>query len=169
MIAVKNTDSEPGEPEFWRDCYRALWASILELDLADVPRFRGETPQQYAQAVRDWLAGFNVVPVRFSSALGLRELLHYLRDTNPKAAFILTGLTQDGDLHAVIIRDGLIVHDPAPSEPAIVRPFTDGLYWVVIIGSTRSIAHDAKQDMQALGSATERYRCSRVCDGSLST
>lgn len=97
------------------DCFPACIASILEMDLAEVPNYQGEHWQHHYHA---WLA-----------PLGLAFLTTNIPSEELIASWpgmVLPGYTilavdsprHPGHLHAVVALDGVVVWDPHPAATA---------------------------------------------------
>lgn len=91
------------------NCFSACVASILELDLDDVPFFMGEP--DWGEALLKWCASRGII-VDFSTQFPA-----------PAGEFCIVGgrsprLPEGG--HAVIMRDGALIHDPHPDRTGIV-------------------------------------------------
>lgn len=98
------------------NCFSACVASLLEIDLDDVPFFMGA--DNWDEALLEWCDGRGVV-VDFSTEFPA-----------PEGACCIVGgrsprHSETG--HAVIMRDGALVHDPHPSRTGI-----DGDPWMWI-------------------------------------
>jgi sRNA-binding carbon storage regulator CsrA len=101
------------------DCYAACVASILEIEPADVPDLIGD---RWASVLRDWLDGRRLrVDFRPGDGRPLGD-----QSDPPRGHAIVGQRVLDGSVHAVVCRDGLIVHDPSP------RPFGH-LRWPVVL------------------------------------
>jgi len=99
------------------NCFEACLASILELELSEVPMFHD----------KDW-------PVRFWAWLSSKGFV-YRGTINPegigsykdgiKGYFIVAGESPRGSHirggHAVVYKDGVMVHDPHPDNTGIIN------------------------------------------------
>lgn len=95
------------------NCFSACVASLLELPLADVPYFMGQTDDH------DWLGELNTwLAPRVLYAL----CLTFGGDYELPGLFILGGQSPRGDwCHAVVARGrGEVVHDPHPSRAGVL-------------------------------------------------
>ncbi len=129
MIPVyqSNTDPKTG------DCLAACVASVLELDLAEVPNFCGLHGDQWLAELASWL-----VRTRRMWALNLiappdqEHPFIAMLDTF-KPYVIAGGETARSDatgaLHACVYRGGLLMHDPYPGGKGLTK-VTD---WTVIL------------------------------------
>ena len=90
------------------NCMSACLAMMLDIPLSSVPNFfdMGDTERQWWNALREWLAEYNVgiVTTDLKGAL-----LHAT-----KGYLIVGGSTERGLEHAVIYKDGELWHDPHP-------------------------------------------------------
>lgn len=105
------------------NCFSACVASILELDIAEVPYFMG---------VEDWWPPF----VEWCVARGINPVFHDRRegsatehDPAPRGWSIVTGQSpryEAGHYHSIVAHDGMIVHDPrADDRRGLQRPIID--------------------------------------------
>jgi len=130
-------------PHSYGDCLRACVASILEAD--DVPHFHvdGEADDAVIRsrlddylrtehALTSWAIGYGEIP--------LDDMLSGLSDDNPGKNFILFGAISTGEPHAVVCRDGCVIHDPS-SWPTggLVGPYENG--WVVLLFVPESVCY----------------------------
>lgn len=95
------------------NCFPACLASILERPLETIPEFKGEEWQaRYA----DWLRelGLSLITIRLPDGIensNAEARRYYL----PGYCILAVQSPRlDGHLHAVVARDGEIVHDPHP-------------------------------------------------------
>lgn len=100
------------------NCFSACLASLFEIDLKDVPNFfvlAGNDANVWWKEVRNWLRprGFGVMSVAFTDAKLIGGFEGWL---------IVCGESQRGFQHATLWRDGMIVHDPHPSQCGIISP-----------------------------------------------
>lgn len=82
-------------------CFNACLASILELKERQVPDF---PDKGFRQAVDDFLAPFGLVYRRTSKSVA------------PFGYHTIEGISPRGGLHAVVGKDGKVVHDPHPQD-----------------------------------------------------
>lgn len=109
-------------PEGVGNCLQACIASILELSLEQVPHFAlwYDSPDWH-EKMNDWLmqtAGIYAITVAANSM--------YLEKTYGYA--LLNGLSERGVMHSVVMKDGVMVHDPYPNGKGIVTPESYGLF-----------------------------------------
>lgn len=96
------------------NCMSACLASIFEVPLGEVPNFftvGGTEPDKWWKTCRDWLRtkGFGVMSLAVdSNILSMYE-----------GIFIVSGKSNRGFEHAVVFKDGKIIHDPHPSLDGI--------------------------------------------------
>ncbi len=92
------------------NCFSACVASLLHLPIEDVPTFCAEGDKWF-EVFQQWLR-----------PLGLYAfMLKHCEEWRPDGYYILGGKSPRGDFfHAVIARDGEIVHDPHPSRTGLV-------------------------------------------------
>lgn len=97
--------AEPG------DCFRACVASLLDVSVADVPNFVAS--ERWWDALVDFLEPRRVFPIILRPTEGnlyIPDGVHY----------IASGQSPRGFRHAVVFRDGAMVHDPHPSKAGLV-------------------------------------------------
>ena len=92
------------------NCYAACLASILELPIKDVPNANGNI-----DSVNRFLAtrGLGVVRIPYSESAW--------KTIRRGAWCILFGVSPRELLHAVVGKDGVMVHDPHPSRAGLRR------------------------------------------------
>jgi hypothetical protein len=85
-------------------CFSACLASLLELPEREVPTFLAPKPSQAEQANR-WLEPMGLEYKEFDAG-----------DAAPIGYHVITGISPRGGRHAVVGKDGRIVHDPHPHD-----------------------------------------------------
>lgn len=116
-------------PHSYGDCIRACIASILDRD--DVPHvFDGRPPLDAWKDLRAWLTTQNKIIAVFP----VDDHAGFMRENNPGVPYILLHGTLRGD-HAVICRDGEIIHDPAWYRCGVAGPHSLGFYIIAILGN----------------------------------
>lgn len=97
------------------NCFSACVASLLELQIGDVPYFMDETKGKWHDQLDAWLAERRLYALHFRiddrSVYDKEELW-------PKGFFILNGRSPRGD-HAVVARGNAMVHDPHPGRDGL--------------------------------------------------
>jgi hypothetical protein len=124
------------------DCYAACVATVLGIDLADVPNFYRDAggaagltrmPEVYGM-IREWARGRGLAPLFLLTPAPLAFLLAHSERLNPGVPFILGGTSIHGRGHAVVACHGRIIHEPAPGfgpeDGGVVSPGPDGQYEV---------------------------------------
>lgn len=106
--------TEPG------DCFRACVASVLDVPIGEVPNFVAEAA--WFRALLDWLAprGLWFVSMPATPAPWIPDGVHY----------IASGPAPRGVSHAVVMSDGLLVHDPHPSRDGLLSVERLGFFCV---------------------------------------
>lgn len=122
----------------WGDCFRTTIACLLDLAPEDVPHFCDNGVQQdvATSEARVWMAamGLAFVDVPFGGQDDVGAVLSFMGSANPGLHYILTGQSRTGCAHAVVCKDGKIVHDPSLTESGIVGPCeVDRVFWVSFI------------------------------------
>lgn len=106
------------------DCYRACVATVLGLDLVEVPNFyrqaralpgatESRCPGVY-DLIRDWARTRGYAALFLPAQNSLAYVLQQTYQLNPEAPFILGGTSIFGTGHAVVVCGGRIVHEPTP-------------------------------------------------------
>lgn len=94
------------------NCLAACIASILEVELAEVPNFCEGATTHWLDRLAEWLAPRGLYPLCFTLTGG---------DWRPQGLHILAGKSPRGDwLHAVVARGRDVVHDPHPSRAGVL-------------------------------------------------
>jgi hypothetical protein len=123
------------------DCYRAVIASILNLELKAVPHFGAEATAaptwDFQRRVDEFLAARGLVEIRmnFAAPDGLGPLLQVISAGCPGVCFILSGVANNGFGHAVVSCDGEIIHDSNPAKVGIAGPYPGYGFGVTFIGA----------------------------------
>jgi hypothetical protein len=96
------------------NCFAACLASILEIDLADVPQF----DERWCHVLRQFLAPRGFEP----------DFLHLVDDlADPWTDYVIVAqVMPDHTLHSSVWRHGQLVHDPSP------RPLSKPSYPIVL-------------------------------------
>lgn len=103
-----------GEPE--GNCFAACLASLLEINIDDVPDF---SPQPDDKLL--WFEKANI----FLRTYGLVSMFFTPEFPIPKDTFyLINGMSPRGLDHSTIGKNGVIVHDPHPDGGG-VNPITD--------------------------------------------
>lgn len=146
--------SEPGE---FGDCWRACIATILDLCTSDVPHFFALAgagtagPEVNCNAAayrlgREWLReqGLGIFRAYESGRLSLDRVLENSLLFSPDVPIILHGTPALASVtdpaHAVVIMNGVIVHDPSglgvgggPVRCDCADPYCKGWWWIDVI------------------------------------
>ncbi len=122
------------------DCHRAAYASILELEIDQVPHFmdRGIPSEEAQAAEREWLFARGLMPINVAwpGSTSLDEVLNLIEVLTPGAVFILGGQSKNRTNHSVVAGQRKILHDPSIDQSGIEGPMDDGMWWVTFIGSS---------------------------------
>jgi|TARA_B110000196_G_scaffold318860_1_gene335228 hypothetical protein len=89
------------------NCLAAAFASILDIEIADVPKFEEMTKTTWKKALFDWASSINV-EVAFTNSI-------------PNGFCIGIGVHDSGEYHAVILRDGDFYFDTNGTEKYYVE------------------------------------------------
>lgn len=129
MIPVKQTTRGGADspPEERGDCFSAVLASLLELDLSEVPRFC-ELDTDWGPEIAKWLKGFGLAFVE----LVYSDITHEIR---AELGFhVVSGISPRGLRHCVIAYGQDLVFDPHPDVPdrqPLLLPHEEGGEWTV--------------------------------------
>ena len=127
-----NHRPEQGE---YGDCYRTALASLLDLDRDIVPNFgeHYDDTGAFFRCVETWLnaRGLHLVEIPYKASLA--DLLAAQQATNPRAYYLLSGMSDRGLNHSVIACGGGMIFDPHPDDTGLVGPCNDGYFWVSYI------------------------------------
>lgn len=126
----RNCRVKDDPPNSYGDCIRACIATLIDRD--DVPHvFDGRSALQAWRDIRAYLAGLNKTLFLFPVIeFDPHELM---KNNNSEIPYMLLGATVRGD-HAVICRDGKVVHDPSWYKSDIIKPGSVGFWVIGIIG-----------------------------------
>lgn len=128
MIPLKQKYKHDPENGIYGDCYRTCIASILEMNIEEVPHFFKDFKEgdDWAQEANDWFNQNGLVNVSFAFYEHPGE---YMAQENTGVYYILTGEGKLGVNHSVVMCDNDIVCDPSSS--GIIGPCKDSeLYWI---------------------------------------
>ena len=122
------------------DCYRTCLAYILGLDRDDVPHYITTMDKEcWAKEIQPkydtYLAdrGWQELAIPVTEA-PLDQILEWSKTRTPFAVrAMLTGRSNTGCNHVVVINNGEVELDPSIDEAGIIGPCDDGFYWVTWI------------------------------------
>ena len=115
------------------DCQRAVIASLLELPIEDVPHFLQEVngdPSDYWDAIQAFLSLRGLALMHVPSRSGATffgdgvDVYHEISGPSPRG---------NGVMHAVVGRNGEIVHDPHPSKAGLAGKPSDWEYGFLVL------------------------------------
>lgn len=109
--------------ETGQDCFRACLASILELELRDVPNFSISSEEMFTNEVREWLDKIGIVPMAFECS-----------DYNPFDLPTYAIAKLRDSFHCVVVRGRIVVWDPTTGRGEYERVDVE-TYMVLIIDS----------------------------------
>jgi len=103
------------------NCQAACIASILEIPIEDIPNFHGDDPtdaETYWKNVRKWCEDkpFTIISIAFQEDHDPKE---FLKDCWVIASGPSPRGTEEWHRHAVVWKNGKIVHDPHPSRAGL--------------------------------------------------
>ena len=141
MIPVNQTIKHKPDEGLYGDCHRACIASILELDIIEVPHFFENGDEEglgkFDSDIREWFKKRGMSYLTFGYETDLQTVLNTMKELNPDIYYILGGCSPLGVGHSVVCLNDEIVHDPSNRKPPyITGPMPDsGWYWVDVIGT----------------------------------
>lgn len=116
MIPVKQTQLHDPAKKINGNCLRACIASILEIDIDSMPRFE-DLDEEWIFRLRRWMMAYN------GKTVVKKEL------NNPPSGYALaSGYTSRGFLHCVVALNGVVCHDPHPSDEGLIKV---DRYWTI--------------------------------------
>ena len=130
MRRQSNTIRHDPENGTYGNCHQACFASILDLDLSEVPHFYDQNPALGVadKAQRDWLRsrGLAMGDVLFDGDYSLSDVMATMAVRCPGVPVILGCTSGIGAGHSVVVLDGQVWHDP--SGTGVAGPL-DGFWW----------------------------------------
>lgn len=126
---------KPDQLEFG-DCHRACIASILELDIHEVPHFGYDGCTDidiFNKRVANYLETKNLCEVTFAFNCILPSLLRMMKLLNPNVYYIVGGQSKNKVNHSVICYNDEIVHDPSLDNSGIESQCDDNHFWISIL------------------------------------
>lgn len=143
MKPVKQRNRHDPENGIWGDCHRAAVASLLEMEIDDVPHFcdKGISAEDFNRFEREWFLSRGLFPIYcpYPAENKLSDILNAIEAISPGIIFLLGGESQNGCNHTVVAGRGRILHDPSQDDSGIIGPCNDGFYWITYVGA--GIAH----------------------------
>lgn len=102
------------EKALFGDCTRAAYASVLNMNVADVPHFfhDGCSGADGAKRIEAFLAPLGFHRLVLATQQTPSEFLEYMENTNPDLYWIMGCSSPKAD-HSVVCLGGKVVHDPA--------------------------------------------------------
>lgn len=122
-------------PETFGDCASACLASLLELQIDEVPHFSKlfwEGRDGWGKAEKEFLHSKGLRKVQFGYSCDLQDMLKYMKEANPDTYYILLGKSRNGTAHDVIGLNDQIVWDPSIDNSGIVEPCEEGAYYISV-------------------------------------
>jgi len=134
MKPVKASIDHDPENGTYGDCFRAVIASILELDRDQVPHFfdGGVSAETGYQRIDEWLsrAGLTYLETAYPADdfINAIDFVKVTGTSYPGFLLIVGGSVSEGVNHVVIVKDGETVHDPAVNGSGLSGPTSLGYY-----------------------------------------
>jgi hypothetical protein len=99
------------------NCLRASLASIFELDIDDIPKFELMDKSAWKKAFVLWLDSMGV------------ELHEQESSPQDNQFHLMIGESPRGVLHCVVAKNGVMIHDPHPSQAGLLNVKK---HWVLV-------------------------------------
>lgn len=144
MKAVRQRHHTDESLNEFGDCLRAAVASVLELNLDDVPHFRWGAEDGDPVSIRKmwsdlhiWLRARGLNLLHYDVvAETLAEALAWCGKYNGGSYLLLGGMGPGGQGHVIVTHRGRVVHDPgrtagSSKKPALSGPLPDGAFVVL--------------------------------------
>ena len=148
MIFYKQLNMHIPEKGIIGDCWRTCIACILEIEPALVPHFvelhinGGEHTDLLTNKYME--SDYKLLPIAYHGTDDIDTFLYSQASlvANKNIVFILVGTSRNGTDHCVLMRNGLILWDPAIDNSGIVGPASDGYYWLYALVSRVAVIGD---------------------------
>ena len=109
MIKIKQTKLHDPENNINGNCMAACFASLLELEIEEIPKFEDMDDDKWWPAVLKWLDNKNIYLLR-------------LKEFYPPIKFIASGKSPRGNFDHVVIYNGEeMIHHPHPDNTGILN------------------------------------------------
>ncbi len=147
VVKVQQRNRHRPEEGLTGDCHRACYASILELELDDVPHFfdQGRSWEEAKPIFEEFWSRYGLREIQVAyTGDDLSLILRTLENLNPGVPFILGGRSRNEVNHSVVAWKGEIWHDPSIDQSGIVGPTEpDKLWWITyIVGEIQHLSND---------------------------
>lgn len=113
------------------NCGEACLASILEIDLRDIPQLHDQDDPQngyiYCKNLREFVSKFGLSYIDMAMSEG-HEAEDFFKDCWAIASGPSPRGTEEWHRHAVVWRNGKIIHDPHPSQSGLEKIETYGVF-----------------------------------------
>ena len=130
------------------DCMRAVIASMLGLEMSEVPNFNEGGPDSYDffERLDAFLSGRGLgrLSIAFDGAsidTATRHMAAHYTDNQP---YMLSGQSPRGVNHVVIYKGVDLLWDSHPDGGGLVGPCSDGHYWVEVLTPLLKFHHPAE-------------------------
>lgn len=110
------------ENDIFGDCYRTCFANMFGLEPWKVPHFMVSTEPDFGYD--KWVQKQGLKIMGFYCDADMDSALWILSDLAPGEIFIFSGMSSNGVNHAVLAKDGEIIHDPSQDNSGIIGPLT---------------------------------------------
>lgn len=129
------TQTQFGRPN--GNCFASCVASILELELTEVPNFCAGRVKDWMVPFQDWLAERGLHAIEMTVA----DQEAWIEASKPCGWCILSGPAPRGLAHSVVARDGRMVHDPHPSGTGL-EMVKQAMFFVALDPVAVRVAHE---------------------------
>lgn len=137
MIPIDQEFIHAPESYIYGDCQRACIASLLELPLQDVPHFyETGNEAEYFESMNTFLAnkGLFHLEVHPSYPFDNPKFCSQLREATD-VYHMIYGRSLRGFLHAVVGRNGIIVHDPHPDKTGLDERYKNDWHHAFLVNA----------------------------------
>lgn len=105
------------------NCFQAALASVLELDLEEVPHFCLNGGSEWYDRLLEWLRSFGL------SAVHIQATTELLESANFEGCFyIVSGKSPRGVEHSTVYRGKKCIHDPFKGSSGVVPTGIDVIF-----------------------------------------
>jgi len=115
VIPVKQTIMHDPKNGKYGDCQRACMASILEMPIEEVTHFaeNDASPDEFEERIDRFLAPLGLIHIKLWASKW--------DESKPDTYHMIYGETIRGTYHAVVGLNGVMVHDPHPSNAGLLE------------------------------------------------
>ena len=145
------------------DCFRAALASLLGLGIRQVPHLAKEyfgDEQGYDQALNQFLGKRGLMLLLFPYGQLSKLLQEQAQSTGADCYHLIFGIDHDGDGHACVGLNGLMIHDPHPLQRGFANPPSEWQIGLMVNRLSDAPMDDGHQSIDALLHGADPWDCS---------